>query len=318
MRVGIDARGLCNINRTRGIGRYTARLVEALVEEAGGGFDFVLFGYGEGPEPGLLNPRVMDVVEWRKMRHLEGFSYAGLLADHVSMASAVDGEGVDLFHAIDHNMTPFLRSPSIVTVHDLILLVLRGPYLGPTAWAWMLAQKYAARRARRVVAVSENTRSDVERIWGIPGERIRVVYEGVTPGYRPAEDQASVGAACERYGIKPPYFLYLGGFDPRKNLHNMFLGFKRFLLTAGGGYKLALCGDARGFEGYLDDVVESSAWEITSSSPASCPRKICPPSTRGPPPFSAPLSTRASGFRFWRPCPAAHRSSPPPYHPYPR
>jgi len=256
MRVGIDARGLCNINRTRGIGRYTARLVEALVEEAEGDASFVLFGYGDGPEPGLLDPEVMDKVEWRSMPHVEGFSYAGLLADHLSMARTVDGAGVDIFHAIDHNMTPFLRTPSIVTVHDLILLVLRGPYLGPTAWSWMLAHKYAALRARRVVAVSENTRRDVERIWGIPRERIDVVYEGVTPGYRPAEDQACVDAACGRYGIKPPYFLYLGGFDPRKNLYNMFLGFKRFLLAAGGGYRLALCGDARGFEGYLDDAVE--------------------------------------------------------------
>ncbi len=256
MRVGIDARGLCNINRTRGIGRYTARLVEALVDVAGAGTEFVLFAYGNGPEPGLIDPGVMDKVEWRSMPHLEGLSYAGLLADHLSMARVVDGEGLDIFHAVDHNMTPFLRSPSIVTVHDLILLVLRGPYLGPTAWAWMLAHKHATRRARRVVAVSENTRRDVERIWGIPGERIEVVYEGVTPGYRPVTDRSALDAAHERYAVASPYFLYLGGFDPRKNLHNMLLGFKRFLLASSEGYRLVLCGDARGFEAYLQDEVE--------------------------------------------------------------
>jgi glycosyltransferase involved in cell wall biosynthesis len=261
MRIGIDARGLCNINRTRGIGRYTARLVEALVDEAGGGTAFILFGYGESPEPGLLDPGVMNRVEWRGMPHVEGLSFAGLLADHLTMARAVDGAGVDLFHAIDHNMTPFLHTPSIVTVHDLILLVLRGPYLGPTAWSWMLAHKRAARRARRVVAVSKNTRRDVERIWGIPRERIAVVYEGVTPGYRPVTDRDALEGARARYGITAPYFLYLGGFDPRKNLHNMLLGFKRFLLAAGGGYGLVLCGDARGFEGYLEDEVEELGLE---------------------------------------------------------
>ncbi len=259
--MGVDARGLCNINRTRGIGRYTARLVEALVEKAGRGTSFTLFGYGEGPEPGLLDPGVLDGVEWRGMPHLEGYAHAGLLADHVSMARAVDGAGLDLFHAIDHNMTPFLRTPSIVTVHDLILLVLRGPYLGPTAWSWMLAHKYAARRARRVVAVSENTRRDVERVWGVPRERIAVVHEGVTPAYRPVEDRGEIDAACARYGIEPPYFLYLGGFDPRKNLFNMLLGFKRFLNASGGRYRLALCGDVRGFEGYLEDVVEELGLE---------------------------------------------------------
>lgn len=256
MRVGIDARGLCNINRTRGIGRYTARLVEAMVELAGEDTAFTLFGYGESPEPGLLDPGVLRRVEWRSMPHVEGLSYVGLLADHVSMARAVNGSGVDLFHAIDHNMTPFLSVPSMVTVHDLILLVLRGPYLGPTAWAWMLAHGRAARRARLVVAVSENTRRDVERIWSIPRERIAVVHEGVTPEYRPVEDRGRLEDVRARYGIAAPYFLYLGGFDPRKNLRNMLAGFKRFLMAAGSEHKLVLCGDARGFEDYLGDTVE--------------------------------------------------------------
>jgi glycosyltransferase involved in cell wall biosynthesis len=261
MRVGIDARGLCNINRTRGIGRYTARLVEALVERAGKDMSFTLFGYGEGPEAGLLEPGVLAKVEWRAMPHVEGLSYAGLLADHVSMAAAIERAGVDLFHAIDHNMTPFLRIPSMVTVHDLILLVLRGPYLGPTAWSWMFAHKHAARRARLVVAVSENTRRDIERIWGIPRERIAVVHEGVTPGYHPIEEQGLVDTVLARHGIDAPYFLYLGGFDPRKNLRCMLAGFKRFLLTTGNGYRLVLCGDARGFEGYLEDTVEELGLE---------------------------------------------------------
>jgi glycosyltransferase involved in cell wall biosynthesis len=256
LRVGLDGRGLCNINRLRGIGRYTARLVESLVELAGEDIRFVLFGYGDGPDTGLLAPYILDRVEWRELPRLEGFSFAGLLGEHLLMAREVDKAELDLFHAIDHNMSPFLRCPSIVTVHDLILLVLRGPYLGPTAWSWMLAHRFAARRARFVVAVSENTKRDVESIWGIPGERVAVVYEGVTPTYHPVEEREVVSAVCSGYGIRSPYFLYLGGFDPRKNLYNMLLGFKRFLLATGGDFQLVLCGDAVGFEGYLEDELE--------------------------------------------------------------
>ena len=256
LRVGLDGRGLCNINRLRGIGRYTARLVEALVEGAGGDIAFVLFGYGDGPEPGLVASHILESMEWHELPRIEGLSVAGLLGEHLLMAREIDRAGVDLFHAIDHNMTPFLRLPSLVTVHDLILLVLRGPYLGPTAWSWMLAHRLAARRASRVVAVSANTARDVERIWGIAPERIAVVHEGVTPDYRSVKDEEAVEAARARHGVRAPYFLYLGGFDPRKNLHNMLLGFKRFLLTMGYGYQLVLCGDAVGFEGYLQDEVE--------------------------------------------------------------
>lgn len=255
MRIGLDGRGLCNVNRTRGIGRYTARLVEALVTLARGEHELTLFGTLEEPPAGLLSPEALSRLEWRRMR-LERYAAAGPLGRYLAMAREIDGAGLDLFHAIDHDMTPFLRTPSLVTVHDLILLVLRGPYLGPTAWRWMLAHERAARRARVVVAVSENTRRDVERIWKIPRERIAVVHEGVSPQYRPPEEQAAVMEKCARYRITRPYFLYLGGFDPRKNLHNMLLGFKRFLLSGGSEHGLVLCGDYRGFEGYLCDELE--------------------------------------------------------------
>lgn len=255
MRVGLDGRGLGNINRFRGIGRYTARLTEALAELAPADMRFVLFGYGDGPDPGLLGPRALERMEWRRIPSLDRYSYPGLLGEHLLAAREVERAGVDLFHGMDHNMTPFLRCPSLVTVHDLILLVLRGPYLGPTAWTWMRFHRRAARRADAVVAVSENTARDVERIWGIPRDRIVVVYEGVSAEYRPVADAAEVEAAAARYGIEGPYLLYLGGFDPRKNLHNMLLAFKRFILSTRGGYRMVLCGDARGFEGYLGDLV---------------------------------------------------------------
>jgi glycosyltransferase involved in cell wall biosynthesis len=255
LKVGLDGRGLGNVNRLRGIGRYTARLMEALARREED-IRFTVFGYGEGPGEGLLDPGTLQAMEWRGIPSLERLSYAGLLGEHLLMAREVERAGVDIFHGIDHNMTPFLRIPSIVTVHDLILLVLRGPYLGPTAWFWMQAHRLAARRARAVVAVSENTARDVERLWGISQADIAVVYEGVTPDYRPAPGGKESEAACARYGVKRPYFLYLGGYDPRKNIHNMLLSFKRFQRASGGGFSMVLCGDSHGFDDYLQDEVE--------------------------------------------------------------
>lgn len=261
MRVGIDARGLGNINRWRGIGRYTARLVEALARNAEGHTEFILFGYGEGPDEGLLDPETARRVEWIPVPFLDDYSYPGMLAGHLLFARRVVSSGVEVFHGIDHNLSPFLPCPSLVTVHDLILLVLRGPYLGPTAWAWMRFHRAAARRARFVVAVSENTARDVERIWHIPREHIAVVPEGVTPEYHPPRDMAAVERTLSRYGVRQPYFLYLGGFDPRKNLRNLLLGFKHFLYSADEEVVLVMVGDRRGFEGYLDDEVEELGLE---------------------------------------------------------
>ena len=260
VRVGLDGRALGNVNRHRGIGRYTACLVEGLAE-GGGDYRFLLFGYGREPEPGLLAPGTLAGLEWREIPRSGNLPYLSLLGDHLLFARAVRDAGVDLFHAMDHNMSPFLDCPSLVTVHDLIPLVLGGPYLGPTSRLWMRAHRRAARKADVVVAVSENTRRDVERLWGIPAERIAVVPEGVSAIYRPVGDRGAVEETAARYGVSRPYFLYLGGFDPRKNIRNMLLSFKRFLLAGGGRYQMALCGDAGVFRRYLHDEIEELGLE---------------------------------------------------------
>ncbi len=257
-RVGVDCRALGNINRNRGIGRYTANVVNGLVASAEG-FEPVLFGYGDGPAPGLLDAAVFDRFEWRRLPGADDGSIYRGPRGHLELARAVNTSGVDLFHGIDHNMTPLLRCPSIITVHDLIPLVLRGPYLGPKSLLWMLSHRAACMRANRVIAVSECTRDDIVRIWKIPGDRIVVVPEGVSPGYQPVEGPL-LEKGLERYGIKRPYFLYLGGFDPRKNIGNMLLAFKRFL-PSDGEVTLVLCGDTGGYEEYLADEIEELGLE---------------------------------------------------------
>jgi glycosyltransferase involved in cell wall biosynthesis len=257
-RVGLDGRALGNINRNRGIGRYTASLVERLAR-CPDGFELVLFSYGERSVAGLLAPEVLDSLEWHTLPGAGGGAFYGGPIEQVGFARAVNGSGVELFHGIDHNMTPLLSCPSIATVHDLIPLVLRGTYLGPKSFMWMQSHRAACRRASAVVAVSDATRDDLERIWKIPRRKIEVVPEGVSPVYRPVEDRQAIDEVLARYGIAQPYFLYLGGFDPRKNIGNMLLGFKRFLRSGEGtaaGTTMVLCGDTGGFERYLAEAIE--------------------------------------------------------------
>jgi glycosyltransferase involved in cell wall biosynthesis len=254
-RIGLDGRALGNINRNRGIGRYTAQLIPAL-EEAGDRFQFVLFGYGSEPESDPEHGHLLDLMEWREIPRPRTSSPLTLTYEHLLFARTIQDAGVDLFHAIDHNMTPFLACPFMLTVHDLIPLIMRGPYLGPRAWLWMQVHRRAALKASMVVAVSDNTRVDIQRLWDIPGHRIEVIPEGVSDSYQPVEDARVLKDVAARYGIDGPYLLYLGGFDPRKNIHTTLLSFKRFSLEAGGRFRLVLCGDSSGFEGYLQDEIE--------------------------------------------------------------
>ena len=131
--------------------------------------------------------------------------------------------------------------PTVVTIHDLIFLhyptgypALKRLYLGAlTGWS--------ARRARAVIAVSAATARDVERLLGVPRERIRVVPNGVdTAALRPLPT-ADVAAFRAAHGLPERIILYLGTLEPRKNVPRLVRAFAAIrertgatLVVAGG------------------------------------------------------------------------------------
>src|SRR5207237_5895590 len=84
--------------------------------------------------------------------------------------------------------------------------------------------------ADRVIAVSEATRRDVQKLLGIPGDRVRVVYNAPDPeffGQHPAADARLAGPdvhklelhrILERYQIHYPFLLYAGNIRKQKNI----------------------------------------------------------------------------------------------------
>jgi glycosyltransferase involved in cell wall biosynthesis len=96
-------------------------------------------------------------------------------------------------HILDHGYGHLLYvldpEHTIVTVHDLIpLMCWRGaiPGLAPARKPWLnLLSFNALRRARHLIAVSENTRRDLIRLCGCSAQKITVVYQGVDSIFRP-------------------------------------------------------------------------------------------------------------------------------------
>lgn len=64
------------------------------------------------------------------------------------------------------------------------------------------------RRASKIVTVSEFSKSEIQRIYGTAADKISVAYDGVDPVFSRAHEPLET----------PPYFLYVGNLEPRKNL----------------------------------------------------------------------------------------------------
>jgi len=107
--------------------------------------------------------------------------------------------------------------PVIVTIHDLIPLLL-PEYRGAAQHRlYTRLVSAGARRAALVLTDSHASAGDIQRLLGIPAERVRVIPLAVHPRYRP-QTPAECRPVVERLELPSRYVLYLGGFDRRKNV----------------------------------------------------------------------------------------------------
>ncbi len=101
-----------------------------------------------------------------------------------------------------------------------------------------------ARRVRRLVTVSHYSQERLAEVLGMPRDRVRVVYNGVGPAFRPLPPE-QVAAVAARYGVEPGrYFTTLGTREPRKNLALVHAGWARSAGRVPAGTRLLVIGGA--------------------------------------------------------------------------
>ena len=165
---------------------------------------------------------------------------AKLWFEQVSFPRACRRQGVELAHVPYFASPLFPTTPTVVTVHDLI------PMLLPAYRGSILVRLYtrlvaaAARRADMVLTDSQASKWDIVHLLDIPSERVRVIYLAADDIYQPILDDHRLIATCQKYGLPESYLLYLGGFDQRKNVPTLLKAFAQlakdsrgFLVVAG-------------------------------------------------------------------------------------
>ena len=140
---------------------------------------------------------------------------------------------------------------SVITVHDLTFL--RYPqFLTPASRRYYTDQiRWAVGRANAISADSDATRADLINLLGTPPEKITMIHLGLEPNFNaiPAPDD---GARLQQLGLSPGYILFIGTFEPRKNVDGLLAAYAQLRLRATGAPPLVLVG-RRGwlFEGTL-------------------------------------------------------------------
>jgi len=232
MRIGIDARWI--YPEISGIGRVTEKLINHLGEIDSENVYLLFFND--------QNQMARYASRWSQYSNLKPVLIPwGIFSpgNQLGMQSFLRREGIDLFHSTNYMLPLFLRKIAVVsTIHDLIPI--KFPHFTPRAKKTRFNRLFrqllihCARRSDRVITVSCHTRDDLIKDMGLPEEKITVVYNGIDSKYYP-RNQA-------RPDPPDPFILYVGRFDPYKNVVGLIRSFNLFCRNRDDNPRMILAG----------------------------------------------------------------------------
>lgn len=135
------------------------------------------------------------------------------------------------------------KVPSMVTVYDLSHV--RFPDFHPSERLNWLQRGLAKSldKSSHIMTVSEFSKAEIIDVYGVPAEKISVVYPGVSNIFHQAYSADKLAIFKKKYSLPAQYLLSLGTFEPRKNLKNLIHAYamlspclrKRYPLVLAGG-----------------------------------------------------------------------------------
>ncbi|MGD8624458.1 MAG: glycosyltransferase family 1 protein [Anaerolineae bacterium] len=210
------------VHAKAGIGRYAGSLARALVARESGRFA-LFYNRTRGvqlPE-GLASLPARTVPAGYKPWRMA--VWLGQLAS-ISFRRLVPG--AELFHATEHLLPPLGDLPTVLTVHDMIFKLFPEHQKPLNYWYLNATMPLYCRRAGAIITVSEASKRDIVEQYGLPPDKVTVIYEAAAPEFRPSPPDL-LDEARRRYGLPAEYLIHVSTIEPRKNLTRLVEALQR-------------------------------------------------------------------------------------------
>jgi glycosyltransferase involved in cell wall biosynthesis len=226
-RLGVDGRELRLGVRT-GIGRYLLEVLRAASQD---GWSCVVYG-----DAGA-----------RLDQSLSGVAFTTLDAswtqwwDQVTLPRALARDGITVFLSPYYKGPVRAPCPVVLTIHDLYFINYPGRHRPVYEAIVTRAARLYAARATAIVSDSEYSKREIVARLGVDAAKVSVIPLALGAEFKPASLTA---AARARYAVRSPYVLYVGNFNPHKNIPRLIRAFallpgavrSRHSLVLAGGY----------------------------------------------------------------------------------
>lgn len=235
MRIGVNTRFLLK-DKLEGLGNYTHEVVSRMVKNHPE-HDFVFFFdrpyslefiYSHNVKPVVVNPPARHPVLWKMWFDL-------------MLPRALKKHKIDYFFSPDSFLSRRTKVPQHVVIHDLAFEHVKAGVSNNVQRFYKNNIPDYCELAKRITTVSNFTKKDIEKQYGIPGSKLDVALNGVSSRFKPITDNVKINV-LDKYTSGKEYFVFVGAMHPRKNIANLLKAFDIFKEVTGSEFKLCLVG----------------------------------------------------------------------------
>lgn len=213
MRIGFDAKRLYHNNT--GLGNYSRDLVRIISAKM---FDSTFFLYN--PKPG--NIKKYSIADNNIEKQPKTFFYKKLssLWRSKGVLKQLKIDDIEIYHGLSGEIPSGIQKTnikSIVTIHDLIFLEHPNLYKPIDRFTYNYKAKKACINADLVVSISEHTKKDIIKYYGISEDKIKVIYQGCHPAVKEAISDDQKKIVSKKYNLPESFILNVATIERRKN-----------------------------------------------------------------------------------------------------
>lgn len=216
MKIGFD--GKRAVNNMTGLGNYSRLVIEQLAQHSP---DDELIVYAPSPRE---NPRLellkkLSNVSFRFPQKREA-RFGKSMWRTIGLPYSIRKDQIQIFHGLSNELPLNIRKagiPSIVTIHDVIYRTMPQCYKAIDRRIYDFKYGNSARNATAVIAISECTKRDIMRFYGIDEQKIHLIYQDCHPSFRITREAAPTRESLAKYDLPQQYLIQVGTIELRKN-----------------------------------------------------------------------------------------------------
>jgi glycosyltransferase involved in cell wall biosynthesis len=232
MHIGIDAR--LTAYREGGISTYTRQIIQQLARMETRHRYTVLHSYRSAER---LSAELGRGTLWTPCHHR---------LERTALGIELARLGLDVLHSPDFIPPRFGARRYVITVHDLSFMYYPQFMTGESLRYYRDQIEAAVARADHILTISESSRQGIMALLGVPEDKITVQLLGVSADFYP-RSAVEVAAMRDRLRLPETYLLFVGTFEPRKNILGLLRAYQMLLADMPDAPPLVIAG-SRGWQ----------------------------------------------------------------------